>query len=170
MEVITKQFEMNQLGRTIVNQFLVDEDCNVPDNKPDLRRVIMGEGQLKIEEQKPTDHYLHLIGKIHFQVLYETDSMEPAYACMEGKIPFDEMIYIDEGADDSFEVKNVSVDLKISMIHSRKLRLKAVAEVAVQSERRKYEEIPVDVNCDCSIYKKQENLELLRLHTSKRDT
>lgn len=170
MEILTKQLEMNQLGRTIVNQFLVDEDYNVPDSKPDVRKVILAEGVLKIEEQKPMDNYLRLIGSITFQVLYETESMATSFSCLEGKLPFDEMIYIEEGANDNFTIKNSSVDLKINMIHSRKLRAKAIAELAVQAEIRKCEEIPVDVIGEKNTYKKQENLELLRLHTSKRDT
>ena len=116
MEILTKQLEMNQLGRTIVNQFLVDEDYNVPDSKPDVRKVILAEGVLKIEEQKPMDNYLRLIGSITFQVLYETESMATSFSCLEGKLPFDEMIYIEEGANDNFTIKNSSVDLKINMI------------------------------------------------------
>ena len=170
MEILTKQLEMNQMGRTIVSQFLVDEDYNVPDSKPDIRRVILGEGILKIEEKKPMDNYLRLIGNVYFQILCETESMSATYTCLEGKLPFDEMVYIEEGADDSFEIKGSSVDLKVSMVHSRKLRMKALIELAVQAEKRKCEEITVDVVGDKNIYKKQENLELLRLHTSKRDT
>ena len=170
MEILTKQLEMNQLGRTIVNQFLVDEDYNVPDSKSDVRKVILTEGVLKIEEQKPMDNYLRLIGNITFQVLYETESMSTRFSCLEGKLPFDEMIYIEEGANDYFTIKNSSVDLKVTMIHSRKLRVKALVELAVQAEMRKCEEIPIDVIDEKNIHKKQENLELLRLHTSKRDT
>ena len=156
MEILTKQLEMNQLGRTIVNQFLVDEDYNVPDSKPDVRKVILAEGVLKIEEQKPMDNYLRLIGSITFQVLYETESMATSFSCLEGKLPFDEMIYIEEGANDNFTIKNSSVDLKINMIHSRKLRVKAIAELAVQAEIRKCEEIPVDVIGEKNTYKKQD--------------
>ena len=168
METITRQFERNQIGKCVENQFLVDEDMNVPDNKPDIKKVVMSDGYLKIDEIKLVEHYLRVIGKIEFQILCETELMEPMYCCLTGKIPFDEMIYV-EDTDNNFMVKSKSVDLKTSMIHSRKLRLKAIVEVAVQSEKQKMEEVPLDIISDCNIHKKQENLELLRLHTSKKD-
>lgn len=170
MEIITRQFEMNQTGRTLIDQFLMDEDFNVPDSKDDVKRIVMGEGRLRIDEMKPVENYLRVVGKMEFQILYVTDSMEPAFSSMEGKLPFEEMVYVEEGADGSWEIKNHRVDLRASMVHSRKLRIKAMAELELESERRKFQEIPSDVECDCKIYKKQENMELLKLHTSKRDT
>lgn len=170
MEIITRQFEVNQTGRSFTDQFLMDEDFNVPDSKNDVKRIVMGEGRLKIDEMKPVENYLRIVGKVEFQILYVTDGIEPAFSSMEGKMPFEEMVYVEEGADDSFEIKNHRVDLKVSMVHSRKLRLKAVVSLELESERRKLQEVPTDVECDCKIYKKQENMELLKLHTSKKDT
>ena len=170
MEIITKQFEMNQTGRTIVDQFMMDEDYNVPDSKNDVKRVVMAEGRLKIDDMKPVENYLRVTGKMEFQILYVTDSMEPTFSSMEGKIPFEEMVYVEEGTEKNLEMERHSVDLKVSMVHSRKLRIKAMAELELEPTRRTLQDVPVDVACDCNIYKKQENMELLKLHTSKRDT
>mgnify|MGYP003294749788 CR=1 FL=1 len=169
MEIITKQFEMSRLGKLIGNQFMVDEDYNVPDSKQDVKRVVMSEGILVIDEIKPVEKCLRFRGRMKFQILYETDDFSAAFASLEGNIPFDEVLYLDEENFDDILLKNHAVDLKVSIIHSRKLRIKAVIDLAVQPEQRKYEEIPTDVICDCKIHKKQEKLELLKLHTSKRD-
>ena len=170
MDIITKQFEMSQLGRMIGNQFMVDEDYNVPDSRQDVKRIIMAEGSLLIDEMKTAEKNLRVKGKMEFQILYETDDSVPMFSSLEGRIPFDEMLYLDEESHDEVILRNHSVDLKVSVIHSRKLRVRAVIDLAVQTEQRKYEEIPTDVNCDCKIHKKQEKLELLKLHTSKRDS
>ena len=170
MEIITKQFELNQVGRTVVDQFMMDEDFNVPDSKEDVKRIVMSEGYIKIDEVKPLENYLRVVGKIEFKILYVTDGMEPMFSSMEGKIPFEEMVYVEEGVDNNWNIKNLRVDVNASMIHSRKVRVKAMTELQIESERREINEIPTDVECDCKIYKKQENMELLKLHTSKRDT
>ena len=169
MEIITKQFEMSRLGKMIGNQFMVDEDYNVPDSKNDVKRVIMSDGTLIIDEMKPVDKSLRIKGRMVFQVLYETDDLVVSFASLEGYIPFDEVLYLDEESYDDLLLKNHSVDLKVSMIHSRKLRIKAMIDLAVQPEQRKCEEIPTDIICDSKIHKKREKMELLKLHTSKRD-
>ena len=169
MEIITKQFEMSRLGKMIGNQFMVDEDYNVPDSKNDVKRVIMSDGTLIIDEMKPVDKSLRIKGRMVFQVLYETDDLVVSFASLEGYIPFDEVLYLDEESYDDLLLKNHSVDLKVSMIHSRKLRIKAMIDLAVQTEQRKCEEIPTDIICDSKIHKKREKMELLKLHTSKRD-
>lgn len=170
MDIITKQFEISQLGKIFGNQFMVDEDYNVPDSKQDVKRIIMAEGNLLIDEMKIVEKNLRFKGKMEFQVLYETDDMSSMFASLEGRIPFDEVLYLNEEVFDEVLLRNHNVELKASVIHSRKLRIKAVIDLAVQTEQRKYEEIPTDVICDCKIHKKQEKLELLKLHTSKRDS
>ena len=93
MEIITKQYEMNQKGRIVSDQFMKDEDYNVPDSKDDVRRIVMSEAKLHVEELKPSEKYVKVTGKIEFQMLYLTDSVEPTFASLEGKIPLEEMVY-----------------------------------------------------------------------------
>ena len=169
MEIITKQFEMSQLGKIIGNQFMVDEDYNVPDSKQDVKRVVMSEGNLVVDEIKPAEKCLRVKGRIEVRILYETEDSSSMFSRLEGRIPFDEILYLDEENYENILLKNHYVDLKVSVIHSRKLRIKGVVDLAVQTEQRKYEEIPTDIVCDCKIHKKQEKMELLKLHTSKRD-
>ena len=59
MELVKKQIHANQVGKKMVDQFLVDDDFNVPDTKNDVQRVVAGEGTVKIEEcqRLPTLHF-----------------------------------------------------------------------------------------------------------------
>ena len=38
MELVKKQIHANQVGKKMVDQFLVDDDYNVPDMKNDVHR------------------------------------------------------------------------------------------------------------------------------------
>ena len=49
MELIRKHVRMNQMGKTVTDQFMIGGDYNVPDAKSDVGRVLSGEGSLRIE-------------------------------------------------------------------------------------------------------------------------
>ena len=96
MELIKKRIRTNILGKTVVDQFTIDDDFNVPDSKNDVGRVIYGEGRLKIEEARKVENYLRVAGKLYFRVLYAADTGEMQLSSLEGRIPFEEMIYMEE--------------------------------------------------------------------------
>ena len=169
MELVKKKIRTNMLGKTIVDQFMMDDDYNVPDSKRDVGRVVSGEGTMKIEEVKRVENYLRVTGKLYFKILYVTDEGEPGLSCLDGKMPFEEMIYMEEETEGEYVVQVSRVDFTASVIHSRKLSMKAIAELAVHTERSAEEETTVDVDTGKSLYKKQRPLELLQLHTNKRD-
>lgn len=170
MEVITKQIETNRVERRLTNQFMLDEDFNVPDSKNDVEKIVMSEGHVRIDEVKPMENYLRVQGKVEFQVLYVAEGFEPTFSCLEGKLPFVEMVYVDEGADKNLDIKSVRVELNSNMVHSRKLRIKAMVEMELESQKQNVEEIPTDVEDSGNIFKKQDKMDLLKLHTSKKDT
>ena len=145
MEVITKQIETNRVERRLTNQFMLDEDFNVPDSKNDVEKIVMSDGHVRIDEVKPVENYLRVQGKVEFQVLYVAEGFEPTFSCLEGKLPFVEMVYVEEGADKNLDIKSVRVELNSNMVHSRKLRIKAMVEMELESQRQDVEEIPTDV-------------------------
>ena len=170
MEVITKQMETNQVKRRLIDQFMLDEDFNVPDSKDDVEKIVMSEGNPRIDEVKPVENYLRVQGKIEFRVLYVSEGIEPSFSCIEGKIPFVEMVYVEDGAMQDLDIKQARAELSVNTVHSRKLRIKAMVELELESEEQRVEEIPLDVDTDCPVYKKHKELEVLKLHTSKKDT
>lgn len=170
MEIITKQIEMNQVARRLTDQFVLDEDFNVPDSRNDVEKIVASDGYARIEEVKPVENYLRVQGKVEFQILYIAEGIEPTFSNLEGKIPFVEMIYVEEGADQNLDIKDSRVAVSVNIVHSRKLRIRAMIEVELEAERQNLEDIPTDVETNCNIYKKQNQLELLKLHTSKKDT
>lgn len=169
MEMITKQIEMNQVVKRLTDQFVLDEDFNVPDSKNDVEKIVASSGKVRIDEMKPVENYLRVQGTVHFQILYVAEGIEPTFSSLEGKIPFVEMVYVEDGADVGLDVKHARAEIAVNPIHSRKMRMKAMVELTLESEKQRQEEIPIDVQCDCSILKKEKELELLQLHTTKKD-
>ena len=169
MEFVTKEIQMNQIGKKLLDQFLLDEDYNVPDSKRDMQRIIACEGKVQIEDVALVESYAKVKGKLEFQILYVGDGLEPILCSMEGKIPFEEMVYV-EDEEGIFYVTNIRADLRATMIHSRKLRIKAMIELEVCAEKAIIEELPLDVETNGFLYKKKKKIPLLKLYTSKRDT
>ena len=169
MEMMTKQVEMSRVTRKVTNQFVLDEDYNVPDSKNDIEKIILGEGTVKVTEVKPVENYLRVQGCVEFHVLYVAEGFDCAYECLEGKLPFAEMVYVDQANEEKLEIKDIHVELQVSLVHSRKVRIKALVEMTLESEKEMSEEIPTDLECNCQIYKKQMPLELLKLQVSKKD-
>ena len=170
MELIKKQMYANRMGKKITDQFMVDDDYNVPDTKSDLAKVIMGEGNVSIDEIKRVENYLHISGQLNFQILYVTDEEESRLASLDGKMPFEEMVYTEEDEEKTFFITNAHVEFTAVMVHSRKLSIKAMIELEVGSDQLVSEDTTVDLECDTPVYKRQKDMQLLQMHTSKKDT
>lgn len=170
MEQLKKAVRLNCIGRGMADQFYVDDDINVPDVKNDVARIILSEGNIKIEDIKMVENYARAAGKIVYQILYVAEDGEQRLSSLQGKIPFEEMIYVEEEPKGPLFLKSYNVELTATMIHSRKLNLKAMVELELGSEGEKEEELTLDVEDDNPLYKKYETRELLKLHTVKKDT
>lgn len=169
MELVKKMIRTKRCGKVITDQFYVEDDYNVPDAKADVSRIIMGDGEIKIEEMKRVENYLRVTGKLKFTVLYVADEGERGLSFVESAIPFEEMVYIDGGDGKEYVMHNQRVEFHASMIHSRKLSIKALVELSVGEEEERDEEVTVDVGSANQIYKRMQTAEVLKLHTGKKD-
>ena len=169
MEYTKRNVPVYQRGNTIHDQFYLNEDINVADAKPDMKRIIYTDGSVKVDELKKVENYIRAVGKISYKVLYATDEGEGHLALLEGKIPFEEMIYAEEEPNDYLFLKKASVEMQADMIHSRKLNLQIVGEIVVCSEGRKNQEITLDVESVNHYYRKHEKQNFLRLLEMKRE-
>ena len=168
MEISKKRILTSRAGRSVTDQFTVEDDYNVPDNREDIGRVVSCEGNTKIEEIRKNESYLNISGRIEFKVLYVTDSIDPSLASLEGSLPFEEMVYVEEQEQTDYIVKTNRSQVNIDLIHSRKMALKVLVELGIHSEIRSEYDIPLDTEGEecCRKYK---NADIMEIHTSKRD-
>ena len=170
MECEKKYFTIYRQGKEMNDQFYLDEDFNVPDMKRDVARIILSEGKVHIEDMKRVENYVRVTGQLLFKVLYVTDEGETKITSLDGKVPFEEMVYTEEEPLENLFVKCVNADLTVNVIHSRKLNLKAVIDMKLLSDGQREEEILAEVGDSVSLYKKYEEHSVLRLNTIKKDT
>jgi hypothetical protein len=170
MELSRKPIHYTQEGKRTFDQFYLDEEYNVPDAKEDVQQVIQGAGTVKIEDIKLVENYIRISGKLYFQILYVTAAGEPQPAVLEGKIPFEEMVYTDGGEMETYFIQNIRVEFTATLVHSRKLNIRAMIEMEIGREKLEDEETTVDVDSTAPVYKKMKNVNLLELNTTKKDT
>lgn len=170
MELIQKRIHYMQEGRRTFDQFYLDEDINVPDVKEDVGVIVQGRSDVKVEDVRLVENYLRVAGKLYYQILYMTDTAETRPAVLEGTLPFEEMVYVDGGGQDQFYIENTRTEFTATLVHSRKMSVRAMVEMEIGREVLTDEETTVDVEASIPVYKKMRQIALLGLHTTKKDT
>ena len=140
-----KMLNIYRQGKTFTDQFYVDEDYNVPDTKADIREIIESDAVMEEIDLKLVENYIRITGRLAFQVLYVADNSDNTLSSLEGKFPFEEMYYVDETLEETLFLKAAQTELTVNLIHSRKINVKAMAEVTMSSDSQVSEEVTTGI-------------------------
>ena len=170
MELIRRPIHYTQEGKSIFDQFYLDGDYNVPEQKEDVQRIIYGKAELKAEDIRTVENYVKITGKMYFRILYMASSADPRPSSLEGSMPFEEMVYAASEGNESFFLRNARTEFTASVVHSRKLSLRIMAEIEVGREWIRDEELTEDVESETPVCRRTQKMNLLRLAVSRKDT
>lgn len=171
MELVKKNIHMNKLKCKSNLQLTLDDDFNVPDVKPDIGRMITEQGEVKISDIRAMNGKLLVKGALVFNVLYLCDGDQVPIHNISGEIPFDEAINMDIScSDDEPNVKWELEDLTTSMIHSRKLSVRAIVGLYVAVEELYDEETAVGVDSSEDVQYINKKIEVTDVAINKKDT
>ena len=126
------------------SQITLDDDYIVRDNKPDVVRVIYSRGDIQVEDVKAGNQGVWISGKLRFSVLYQSDDENHRLESVNGDVPFQEKVMMDDVEDyDDVTVDMNLEDLSVGIINSRKLSIRAVVNVTARNlkeeeSRRKF--------------------------------
>ena len=152
MDLTKKTVHYTQEGKTVFDRFYLDEDYNVPEQKEAVQRIVYSSAKLKTEDVRPVENYVKVTGKAYCKS-YMTQG-ETTLSVLEGKIPFEEMIYAENDGEETFFIRNERTEFTVSVVHSRKLTLRVAAEMELGRERMRDEELTTDAESDFPVYKK----------------
>ena len=82
---------------------------------------------------------------------------------LEGKIPFEEMIYAENAGEETLLIRNERTEFTVSGVHSRKLTLRVAAEMELGRERMRDEELTTDAESDFPVYKNSSEMSLSKI-------
>lgn len=164
MDLITTRIQMERKRGTAATQSTFDEAYNLPDYLPDLFSVILANGEIRLDEVKSGVGQVMVRGGICYHVLYRTEQNEWKIAGLQGEIPFQETLSIEDMDEfDMVSVEPILEDLSVRISNSRKLDVRAL--ICLQAEVRERYDIDVPVGIDVEeqtemLYENREFLEL----------
>lgn len=170
MELIKKNIHMMVNDKNTMTQLTLDDDMNVPDNRPDMISMIEAKGDIVLEEVKSNENQAWIKGNLNFLVMYVSDSEERKIQSIEGKIPFEEYVHM-EGlkSSDMLKAEGELEDLHIGIINSRKMSIQAVITLQAATEEMIEEEISVDIADKHGIEFWKNPMEIMELRINKKD-
>lgn len=170
MELIKKNIHMMVNDKKTITQLTLDDDMNVPDNRPDMINIIETRGDITVDEVKANDNQALVKGTLNFLVMYVGDSEERRIQSIEGKIPLEEYIHIEDlKSGDSLKASADLEDLRIGIINSRKMSIQAIVTIEGMTEEMLEEEVSVDVAEKGGAEFWKNPMEVMELRMNKRD-
>ena len=121
MELLKRNIHMDRVRVQAVTQFTLEDDVNIPENKPDVAALNLEKGELVIDEIRPGSDSVTVRGRLSFVALYHTMEEGSSLVVLEGRMPFEEKINM-QGVvpSDTVAVDGEVEDLSVNMINSRK--------------------------------------------------
>lgn len=170
MDLIKKNIHMDRIRSDAVSQSTLEDDLNIPDNKPDVSSLNLEKGILVIEEIKPGTDVVNIRGKLVYSVLYHSAEEGSSLVCLEGRIPFEEKINL-EGVSfsDTVSAEGEVEDLSIGLINSRKLNIQSLITIRAWVEELYDEEAPIGVHGEDQVEYRRMPVNLAQIAISKND-
>lgn len=161
--------QLVEKGRAFT-QITLDDDYIVKDNKPDVIRTIYSKAEIRFEDVKAGNQAVWITGRLHFSTLYLSDNEDRRLDCLEGDIPFQEKMIMDEVTEnDECTVEATLEDLNIGIINSRKLVIRAVISLSGVGHEEEDHEITCGIEADTNYETRTAEMEMLCLVDAKRD-
>ncbi len=164
MELLKTQVQMERKKGTASAQATFDEVYHLPDYLPDLFSVILTSQDVRLDEIRPGTGQVLIRGAIRFRVLYRTDQNDWKISSLEGEIPFQETLVMEQMDEfDMVSVEPVLEDLSVRINNSRKLNIRALLELEACAGERYDVELPAGLETGDQPEIMMEQLEFLEL-------
>ena len=171
MELVRRNIHMNRQKGKAVSQMTLDDDYNIPDNMPDAGMIIQEKGNVEIGDLRIEAGRVKVKGTLNFSVLYMEDGPENGLHSVQGQIPFEEMMNVENAKDgDNLQLKWMLEDVSSALINSRKLSVKTIVTLELTVDELFDEEVPVEVEDPETVQVKTCQISTAGLAVRKRDT
>lgn len=151
-------------------QFTMEDTINVPENLLDVERLVLVKGNVVIDETQAMTDRFQIKGNLNYQILYSADKEGTVFDSMSGRVPFVEYINADGTKEtDYIEVHSSLNDLMVTMLHSRKLSLKALVGIDYQVKENESFQAVVGMDSDSGIELLTGTLSMMSLQLQKKE-
>ena len=124
MELVRESMRLARSLGNFVSQVTLEQDLNIPDNKPDVEEIILHKGSVSIEAVRLLDEKAEISGSLKVEILYKCQGEGPAQEYLAAEMPIKDMVQTKGvGAADYIIPKWEVEDLKVKVLNSRKLTI-----------------------------------------------
>ena len=169
MELVKKHIHMNRRSGSVASQMTLDDDFNVPDTMEDVEQLILERGEIQIESAKNQGEKGEVRGRLDFRVLYRTPGGQ--VMTLAGNLPFEERVNMPGLLEnDHIQAGWELDDLKLGIINSRKLNVKALVTLKLQAETLFDAEAAEDARFDGDVETLKKTIAVAALSARRKDT
>lgn len=170
MELLKRNIHMDRIRAEAVTQITLEDDVNIPENKPDVSTLNLEKGEIVIEEIKPGTDMVTVRGHLAYTLLYHTTEEGSSLVVLEGRLPLEEKINL-QGAvpSDTVAVDSEVEDLTVGMINSRKLNVQSLVTLTARVEELYDEEAPIAIHGEETVEYRRRQLNLAQIAICKND-
>jgi len=171
MELVRKKIHMSRQKAKVTWQMTLNDDYSVSESQDGIGQVILSRGAVEISECKAEQDRVHVSGNLNVSVLYSGKDEDTLPGSLQCKLAFQEQIHM-EGVEpgDEVQVKWDLEDLVVSLVHSRKLSIKALLTFTLLTEELVDEEIAVGVPAGMEAETRMQQVSVAGLTARKWDT
>lgn len=167
MDLIRNSIHMSKTKGKTVFSITIDEDVVIPEGKGGIEHKIKDMGEVCLEKVRPMEGRINVSGCLYFGTLYQSGEGCQSYY---GKISFDEMTTMsDVTSQDIVSGKASLYDLKVSIISSHKISVRAVISITLVAESIYEKEAVCDIEMKNVQCQKSES-KYLRMVSGKKET
>lgn len=136
MEVVKEMMVFTHRKAEGNTQIIMDDDHNVPDANADIARIMKQTSEVQVDMVRIIPGKVSVRGKLIYRILYGSeDRGSHSIHNLKGEVPFDEVINM-EGVQEGDEI-TIDPDIEdssITLIHSRKISVRAVVTLHACAE------------------------------------
>lgn len=171
MEIKMQSIHMNRVKCRNALRLTVDDDVNVPDNKPDVGTIVWEGASVRLNEKKLSGTRLLVKGSLLYRVLYLSEEEENPVQSMRGELVFDESIELPEACSgDNITVRAEVEEFEAGLIHSRKIAIRALLGVMVQAEELHDVRAATEFAEEATVHTKKRTIPVTSIVADKKDT
>lgn len=133
IETAKEMLALSQIIAQKTETFLVEDDCIVPDSKPDILNVISQSGTVCIYKKEIMDGKIKIDGSISTYLMYLADTEENQVRSLNTNFDFSKVLEVDKAKSNMLLDLNVHLkSLDCQILNGRKIHLKAMVEADVK--------------------------------------
>ena len=138
---------LNQIIGQKRESFMVEEDCIVPDVKPDILNIISNSGIVCIYKKDIMDGKIRLDGCVNTYIMYLADTEENQVRSLNTNIDFTQMIDVEKiKSEMNLDANVVLKGIEAHVLNGRKLHVKAILEIDAKVSSNENIEYAKEIN------------------------